>query len=251
VAPSAKPLARKLARRWIPKLAGGRRRVFVRINSVRSGLARDDLLAVVDKKTAGVVVPKVESAQQLRDLDVLIREAELEAGVRPGDIRVVPLIESALAVLRCEEIARASDRVVALSIGAEDYAADLGIERRADGVGLEHIRGTVVQVAVAYGMLPIDSPYTDYRDAAGLAADAALARSLGLKAKYAIHPDQVGVINKTFTPSAAEAANAQRIVDAYERGIRSGAGAVSLDGRMIDAPIAERARAIIAAAKRR
>jgi citrate lyase subunit beta/citryl-CoA lyase len=251
VVASQKATARALARRWIPKLSTARRRVFVRINPLRSGLARDDVMAVVNKKTAGIVLPKVESAQDLRDLDVLIREGELEAGVRPGDIRVIPLIESARGVLRCEDIARASDRVAALSIGAEDYANDLGIERRADGVGLQHIRGVVVQVAAAYGLLPIDTPFTDFRDIDGLVEESRMVRALGLKAKYAIHPDQVAPINKVFAPSPSDVAAAERTIEAYERAVATGAGAVSLDGQMIDAPIAERARSVIAASKRR
>ena len=250
VAPSQKAAARKLARAWAPRLATKRRRVFVRVNGLRSGRTRDDLLAVCVKGVSGVVVPKVESAQDLRDLDVLLREAELANAVRPGDIGTVPLIESARGVLRCEDIVRATDRVLALSIGAEDYATNIGIERRADGAGLDHIRSVVVQVAVAYGLQPVDAPWVDYRDGAGLLEDAERGRALGLKGKYAIHPDQVPIIQRVFRPSETEVALAQRIVDAYDAA-QGTAGAIGLDGMMIDAPVVERARAIIAAARRR
>jgi citrate lyase beta subunit len=243
-----KAAARALAKRWIPRLAKRNRPVFVRLNGLRSGLTRDDLMAVAGKQLAGVVLPKTESPQDLRDLDVFIREAEMAAGVRPGDIGTVALIESARAVLRCEEIARASDRLIALSIGGEDYTRDIGARRDAEGHALQHIRAVVVQVAAAYDLLSIDTPYTALNDNAGLADDARVARAIGLKGKYAIHPAQAPIINRAFTPSKGEVDEAQRIVDAYD-GRRD--GAISVDGRMVDAPIVERARAVIAAAKRR
>ncbi len=246
-----KAAARTLARRWIPKLASARRRVFVRVNSITSGMTRDDLMAVAGKGLAGVVLPKAESPQDLRDLDVLLREAEMEHGVRPGDVRTIPLIESARGVLRCEEIVRASDRLCGLSVGAEDYTYDIGVERDVSGVALQHIRAVVVQVATAYGLTPIDTPYADYKNEAGLAAETQLAKAIGLKGKYAIHPAQVEVINRIFTPTKVEAERARRIVEAYEDAVSRGLGAVSVDGRMVDAPIAERARSVIAAAKRR
>lgn len=246
-----KAAARTLARRWIPKLAAARRRVFVRVNSIASGMTRDDLMAAAGKGLAGVVLPKAESPQDLRDLDVLLREAEMEHGVRPGDIRTIPLIESARGVLRCEEIVRASDRLCGLSVGGEDYTYDIGVQRDAGGVALQHIRGVVVQVAVAYGLTPIDTPYAGYKDEAGLVAETQIAKAIGLKGKYAIHPGQVDVINRIFTPSKDEIEQARRVIEAYEGALARGLGAVSVDGCMVDAPVAERARAIIAAAKRR
>ena len=243
-----KAAARALAKRWIPRLAKRTRPVFVRLNGLRSGLTRDDLMAVTAKQLAGVVLPKTESPQDLRDLDVLMREAEMAAGVRPGDVGTIALIESARAVLRCEDIARASDRLIALSVGGEDYTRDIGSPGDAEGRALQHIRAVVVQVAAAYDLLPIDTPYTAINDDAGLAEDARIARAIGLKGKYAIHPAQAPIINRAFTPTKDEVDQAQRIVDAYD-GARD--GAISVDGRMVDAPIVDRARAVLAAAKRR
>jgi citrate lyase beta subunit len=243
-----KAAARNLAKRWIPQLAKRSRLVFVRVNGLASGLTRDDLLAVVSKQLAGVVLPKTDAPQDLRDLDVLLREAEMAAGVRPGDVRTIALIESARAVLRCEEIARGSDRLLALSVGGEDYTRDIGARRDGAGLALQHIRAVVVQVAAAYALRAIDTPYTTLNDDAGLAEDARIARAIGLSGKYAIHPAQAPVINRAFSPTKGEAEEAARIVDAFEAG---NGGAISVDGRMVDAPIVERARATLAAAKRR
>lgn len=238
-----KRAARAIVRRAAPAIAAAGVPVFVRVNGISSGRTRDDVMAAVSKHLAGVVLPKTESAQDLRDLDVLLREAELKRRVRPGDVRTIALIESAMGVLRCEEIARASDRLLGLSAGAEDYVYDIGAPR--DARALQHMRGVIVQVAAAYHLAPIDTPYPDHQDAAGLAAEAGLARAMGFQGKYAIHPAQVPEINAAFTPSEADVAYARRVVEAYDAAVAGGIGAVNVDGRMVDAPIAEHARALI------
>ena len=240
----AKDDARALAGTHIARLAGNTA-VFARVNAIHTGLTRDDVLAIVRPGLSGVVLAKTESPQDLRDLDVLLREAEMANGVRPGDIAVVPLIESAPAVVACAQIARATDRVAALSFGAEDYTYSLGIPRANNAAGLQYARATIVHAAAALGLPAIDAPYADYGDAKGLLTETKHARDLGMKGKYAIHPDQVDAINKAFTPTKEEVAYAKRVVEAYERGLADGLGAVNLDGRMVDAPIAERARAVI------
>jgi citrate lyase beta subunit len=249
-----KAAARSLAKRWIPQLAKRTRPVFVRVNGLRSGLTRDDLMAIAGKGLAGVVLPKTDSPQDLRDLDVLLREAEMEARVRPGDIRTVALIESARGVLRCEDIARASDRLLGLSVGGEDYTRDIGAPRglggRLDpeGRALQHIRAVVVQVAAAYELVAIDTPYTTLNDDEGLSEDAHIARAIGLHGKYAIHPAQTPIINRAFSPTKDEVAEAARIVEAFDG---ASDGAIKVDGRMVDAPVVERARAVLAASRRR
>lgn len=242
---SEKAAARKSAARFIPRLAKAGQRVFVRVNGIQTGLTRDDLLAAVSGSLSAVVLPKTESPQDLRDLDVLLREAEMAHGVRPGDVATLPLIESALGVLRCEEILSGSDRVLGLSAGAEDYVYDLGVERSA--TALQHLRATIVQVCAAYSITPIDTPYPEHTDEAGLLEEAQLAKSIGMKGKYVIHPDQVGPVNAVFSPSKDDVARAKAIVAAYDVAAKKGRGAISVEGRMVDAPIAERARALIAA----
>jgi citrate lyase subunit beta/citryl-CoA lyase len=248
--PSAeKRAARALVRAWVPRLAEAGQTVFVRVNAVSTGLTRQDVTAAVRAGLTGIVLPKADEAQDLRDLDVLLREAETARGIRPGGVRTIALIESAMGLLRCEEIARASDRLLALSAGGEDYTAELGVPRDARTAALAHLRYTIVEVATAYGLLPIDTPFTDTRDADGLLADALLARSVGFKGKYVIHPGQVEAVNEAFAPSPDEITEARRVVAAAKRGSRRGRGSVSLDGRMIDAPVVERARRLLAAAE--
>jgi citrate lyase subunit beta / citryl-CoA lyase len=241
-----KRAARRMARAVLKTLGGAGVTVFVRVNGIDSGLTRDDLMALVRKGLAGVVLPKAEHPQDLRDLDVLLREAEMANKVRPGDIAVIPLIESPRALLRCEQIALASDRVVALSLGGEDYSAAMGIARDASGIGLAHARYVVATVAAAHGMASIDTPYADIRDAKGLEAETKVAKAIGFHGKYVIHPGQVASVNRIFSPSRAELADARRVIAAAGEGAASGVGSVSLDGRMVDAPVVERARDLVA-----
>jgi citrate lyase subunit beta/citryl-CoA lyase len=247
---SEKRAARVTFRVMLPKLAASGKPVFVRVNNVRGKLTRDDVMGVVRPGLAGVIHPKTESPQDLRDLDVLLREAEMKHKVRPGDIVTIPLIESPLAVLRCEQIATASDRVVALSLGGEDYTAALGAKRDAGGAALAYPRQVIATVASAYGMLAIDTPYADIKDERGLIAEAKVAQAIGLTGKYLIHPDQAAPVNAVFTPSRDEVAYAQRVVAAAAQAAKQRRGSVSLDGRMIDAPVVARAEQVIALAGR-
>ena len=243
--------ARKLLRVELPRLIATGLPMFVRVNDVHSRLTRDDLLAVARPGLRGVVHPKTSEPQDLRDLDVLLREAEVKNGVRPGDIATIPLIESPRGVLQCEAIADATDRVIALSIGAEDYATELGVPRDAGATAIAHLRYVTVTVAAARGLFAIDTPHANFKDASGLEAETARARAMGFKGKYAIHPDQVAAINKLMSPSRDEVAYARRVIAAAEAAAAKRRGATSIDGRMIDAPVVERARMIILLSKRK
>ena len=245
-----KRTARALVRALLPKLAACGHPVFVRVNNVHSGLARDDVMAVVRPGLSGVVHPKTDAPQDLRDLDVLLREAEMKYKIRPGDIRTVPLIESPIAVLRCEAIACASDRITGLSLGGEDYTAALGVARDASGAALTHARNVLVTVASAYGLPAIDTPYVSIKDERGLVAEAKVAQSLGFKGKYVIHPDQVAPVNAVFAPTKDDVEYARRVVAAAADAAKRRRGSVALDGKMIDAPIVERASRLIALAER-
>jgi citrate lyase subunit beta/citryl-CoA lyase len=222
--------------------------VFVRVNNVHTGATRADVTAVVRPGLAGVVHPKTEHPQDLRDLDVLLREAEVRNKVRPGDIAVIPLIETPRGLLDCQRIAQGTDRVAALSVGGEDYATALGVPRSEQV--LAYLRQVVVTVAAAMGLPAIDTPYPPIDDDRGLAAEAKLAAAMGFRGKYVIHPGQVAVVNGAFSPGKGEIAWAERVVAAAQRAERQRRGTVSVDGQMIDAPVVERARRMLAIARR-
>jgi len=244
-----KEQARQVVRRAVPMMGTLGHTVHVRVNPVSSGLARDDLAAVVCPELSGICLPKVESAQDIRDVDVLIRERELEQGVKPGTLALIPAIESARGVLRCEEICRASTRLTAITLGADDYTADLGVHRTREGRELDYARQVMAVCARAADIQALDTPFADFRDEEGLIRESEWVRSLGFKGKYLIHPSQIGPVNRVFRPSEEEVAYARRVVEAFEEALARGEGAVQVDGRMVDAPVAKRARALIGLAE--
>jgi citrate lyase subunit beta/citryl-CoA lyase len=245
VPPAEKEQARQIVRRAVPTLAALGHTVHVRVNPAGSGLARDDLAAVVCPQLSGISLPKVESAQDIRDIDVLIREQELAHGVRAGTLALIPAIESARGVLRCEEICHASTRLTAITLGADDYTADLGVHRTREGRELDYARQVMAVCARAADILALDTPFADLRDEEGLVRESEWVRSLGFKGKYLIHPSQIGPVNRVFRPSEDEVGYARRVVKAFEGALARGEGAVQVEGRMVDAPVAKRAQALI------
>jgi len=248
VPPSEKVVARRAATAALPGLIQSGKAVHVRVNAIDSGLTRDDLESVVFAGLAAIDLPKANGPQDVRDLDVLIREQETRRALRPGLIGVVPSIESARGLLRCAETAAASTRLTGLSLGGFDFAADLGVTRTRDGHELQYARGLLVTCAAANGLVPLDAVFGDINDAAGLAEETAYARALGFKGKYVIHPSQVDPVNAIFAPEEEEIDVARKIVAAFEEATTRGEGSIQVDGRMIDLPVAKRARELLAEA---
>jgi citrate lyase subunit beta/citryl-CoA lyase len=246
VPPNEKAAARDGLRASIDSLKSAGKTVHVRINHLDTGLTKDDLTAAIMPGLDGLLFPKAQGAAQVRELDVLIRERELHGGVRPGTIALVPMIETARAVLRCEEIALASTRIAALALGGEDYAADLGVPRTAQANEFEYARRVIIHCAIAYGLQPLDGIYATLHDEAGLLADARYARSIGMKGKYVVHPDQVAPVNQVFSPTPEELASARKIVDTYDAAMQGGIGVIDVDGQLVDVPVANRARDLLA-----
>ena len=249
VPPAEKPTARDRMRASIEALHAAGRTVHVRVNHLETGLTKADLAAAIGPGLSGLLFPKVQGAAQIRELDVMIREQELHNGVRPGTLALIPMIESARALLRCEEIALASTRIAALALGGEDYAADLGVARTAAAHELEYARRVIIHCAAAYGLTPLDGIYTSLHDEAGLVTDARYVRSIGMKGKYVIHPEQVEPVNRVFSPTEEELAAARRIVNAYDEAMGRGLGVIDVDGQMVDVPVANRARDLLAYAE--
>lgn len=213
---------------------------LVRINPVGSLWLQDDL-AFVGTLTGlgGVVLPKTETAEQLRIVAQVV-----------GAGRVLPLLETARGVLNAVGLADTMADVPALLFGAEDLTAEIGIRRTTEGEELLFARSQVVLAATAAGADAIDAVFTDVADADGLRRDAARARALGFRGKMTIHPAQIAIVNEVFSPSAAEIDQAHRIVSAYETAAAAGEGVLRLGNEMIDAPVVARAQRVLDLAKR-
>jgi citrate lyase subunit beta/citryl-CoA lyase len=249
VPPGEKATARDRLRASIDSLKAAGKTVHVRVNHLDTGLTKDDLTAAIGPGLDGLLFPKAEAATQIRELDVMIRERELHSDVRPGTVALIPMIETARAVLRCEEIATASTRIAGLALGGEDYARDIGVPRTPAANEFEYARRVIIHVAVAYGLQPLDGIYAVLHDGPGLLADARYARSIGMKGKYVVHPDQVETVNQVFSPTAQELEAARKIVSAYDAAMAGGIGVIDVDGQLVDVPVANRARDLLAYAE--
>jgi len=220
---------------------------MTRINQLPMGL--EDLAEIVPESPDLVLLPKVERPEHLAETDRMIGELKARYGItRP--IWLMPILESALGIENASAIAAASKHVVALSIGLEDYTADLGVVKTAGGSESLYARMRTVNAAIAAGLQPIDSVFGDVGDMGGLRSWAENSRSLGFQGMGCIHPSQIPVIHEAFVPSASEIEKASRIVAAFEEAQQRGLGVVSLGSKMIDPPVVERAQKLMERAKR-
>lgn len=242
-----KPAARDMIADWLPRLAASNRLLLPRINDLRTRWFADDIRAVVRPEVWGISIGKVESAEDIAAIAAALEKAELAAGLERGSLRLIPWVESARAIIECFAICSASERIVAVAYGGEDYANDLGIERLDDESNTVFARSTICNAARAAGVLALDTPWFRFRDQDGLRASCRSARQLGFKGRFAIHPDQIAPINECFSPGEAELEEARRIVAAFEAAAAEGRGSTSLDGRVIDVPVVRRARSLLAA----
>jgi len=252
------PAAKDEARRRIadvlahPTREGGGPKRFVRIRRALGDEGAGDLEAVVRPGLAGIMAPKVRRPDEVNWIAERLDVLEQDAKIPHGTVRIIPSIESAAALIEAPRIAMASDRVAGLAFGSEDFALDLGLPttREGEAADLLYARSATVVAAVAAGKLALDGIWPDITDAAGLRADALRARRLGFAGKTLIHPDQIAVVNEIFSPTAAEVDEAGRVVRAFDEAVARGDGAVALDGRMLDAPVVDRARRVLRAVER-
>ncbi len=244
-----KDAARILLGSALRSLDYGDKEIVVRINGLESPYWLDDLREVIPRCPSAVLLPKTRSRDDVERLSAELSGLEGEFGLAPGVVSIVPLVESALGLENAFEIAKAGPRVSGLLLGAEDLTASLEARRTKNGEEILYARSRIVAAAKAAGVRAIDTPFTDVNDEEGLAEDCALARRLGFNGKAVISPRHVEAVNAAFSPGEDEIRWARRVMTAVERAEADGRGAVSLDGRMIDAPIAARARQVLAMAE--
>lgn len=246
VAPPKKDEARILVRNALRQIDFYGAERMVRINQLPRGL--DDLAAVVPHSVNMILIPKVESAEQVQAVDAKIAEIAAVHGIEQP-VWLMPIIESALGVVNAYPIAAASPHVAALAIGLEDYTADIGAARTPAGRESFFARSQLVNAARAAGVQPIDSVFSDVSDMDALRRVVTESKALGFDGMGCIHPRQIAPIHAAFAPSPAELEKARKIVAAFEDATAKGLGVVSLGSKMIDPPVVKRALRVVALAE--
>ena len=242
-----KDAARLVVRNALRCVDFGNAERMVRINQLPRGL--EDLDAIIPERPDLVLIPKTETANQVAEVDARIRETLGEPADGDPPIWIMPIVETALGVENAFQIAAASPAVVALTIGLEDYTADLGAQKTLEGDESLYARGRLVNAARAAGVQAIDSVFGDVGDEEGLRAWASRSRGLGFEGMGCIHPRQIRPIHEAFAPSASEIEKALRIVAAFEDAEARGLGVVSLGTRMVDPPVVLRAQRLVHVAR--
>lgn len=238
VAPSEKDAAQLIVRNALRAVDFYGAERMVRINQLPQGL--DDLQYVVPHGVNVILIPKCESAEQIRQVELEVESLKKIYKVK-NDIYFMPIVESALSVIKAYEIVAASDNVCSLAIGLEDYTADLGTQRTNEGKESFFARSMVVNAAKAAGVQAIDTVFSDVNDMEGLRQSVIEAKALGFEGKGCIHPRQVKVVHEAFAPASEEIEKAKKIVKAFEDAKEKGIGVVALGSKMIDAPVVKRA----------
>lgn len=253
VAPSQKDGARALVQSHLGVHPDRPWKFFVRVNPLDTGMTDDDLAAIVRPGLDGIMLPKADNADDVADLAERLDALETGTGMQPGSTRIVVIAtETPAAMFGLQTYMNAHPRLVGLTWGAEDLAAVMGASANKDDAGnwtfpYQIARTHSLFAANAAGVLPIDTLYSDFRDPIGLEMDCEIARRDGFKGRLAIHPNQIAIINRAFTPSAAEIEHARRVVQLFAE--NPTAGTIGIDGKMYDIPHLKSAQKILAAAE--
>ena len=241
--------ARGVIAQAMRELDFGKSERCIRINSIGSGFEKDDLAAALAAGPDTIVLPKVESAEQVKWVSGEIESYELSNGLPVGGIRLLAGLETAKGVLNLKEIAGADKRLEALIFGGEDFAASIGATRSSAATELLYARQAVVTACAAHEIQAIDIVYIDFRDTEGLRREAQQGADWGFVGKQIIHPNQVGPVQAAFTPADEAIAYARRVVATFEASQQEGKGAYALDGKMIDMPLVKSAQNVLARAR--
>ena len=249
VSPMEKDAARILVRNVLKELNFGKTEIIVRVNSLNSPYWKEDLEEIVPLKPSLIMTPKTERIEDVRVFETEIAKIEAEHGIPEGTVGLIPLIETALGIENCFLIASCSSRVKAMLLGGEDYSADIQVKRTPEGNEINYARKRIVNAGRAAGVEIYDTPFTDAHDDVGIIPDAEYAHSLGFTGKSAISPRHVDAINAAFSPSEADIEYAKAVFETLEEAKREGRGVAAYKGKMIDAPVAARAKKVLETAR--
>ena len=217
--------------------------VFVRVNAYDTEFCYGDICSIVSENLYGIVLPKLESLEDLRSIDWLLGNLEQERGLPNGSIDLMPIIETAVGLVNIREIARADTRVKRLAFGGGDYTRDLGMEWTLEEDELLPGRSEMI-LASRFGKLepPVDTVFIHIKEHGAFRSSCSSILGLGFQGKMCIHPDQVPVTNETFTPDAEEVKWSQRVINEFAKAEKAGIASIQIDGYFVDYPIVEKAQ---------
>jgi citrate lyase subunit beta / citryl-CoA lyase len=243
------PIAEKKATRAVVVAACQRPRTglgYVRVNATTTEFGYGDIVAVVQRGVDGIILPKVEQADEIRAVDWVIANLETERGLPVGTFDVIPIIETAKGMANIRAITAAGTRVKRIAFGAGDFTLDMSIEwSRAETELLPYRSECVLASRAAEIEAPIDTVWVDLKDAEGFASSTRHIKGLGFQGKMCIHPDQVPVANEILSPSAGEVEWSRKVVQTFEAAEKAGSASIQLEGKFIDYPIVYRARRVL------
>lgn len=219
----------------------------VRINGLDT-VGRQDVEAMVLAGVNVIRLPKTETAQDIVDVAAVITEMETKYGITIGTTKMMAAIESAEGVLNAREIALASDRLIGIALGAEDYVTNMKTHRYANGQELFFARSFILHSARAAGIAAIDTVYSDVENTEGFLTEVELIKQLGFDGKSVINPRQIPLVNSVYEPTEKEIQNAKEVIWGIREAEAKGSGVISVNGKMVDKPIVERAERVIALA---
>ncbi len=252
VAPNEKDAARKnIADSLGREKAPGSPARYVRINAIGHARMEADLEAVVRPGLEGLVCPKVDSPDEVRKVASILDDNEPKNGLEEGSVKLLIAIESPRGLLNAAAIAAASERIVGVIFGAEDFGREIGLPavREGEARDLIYARSAIVIAAAAAHVQPVDGVWVDLNDSDGLLGFAKQSRQLGFSGMSCIHPSQVDAINTVFSPTAEEIEYCRKVLQAFDEANARGDGSIAFGGQLIDRPIVERARRTIDTAK--
>lgn len=223
--------------------------IAVRINHISTPFGHDDLECILAAKPDLIRLPKAEYAEDIIEVADIIEKAEIKYGFPKNSIKMMASIESAEGLLNAREIAKAHPRMVAIALGGEDFVADLNTTRSKEGIELLFARSQVLMAARAAKIQAIDSVFSDVRDDEGFQKEVRLIKQLGFDGKSIVHPNQIQLLHKIFSPTVAEVEKAHKVLAAYQVALENKSGVIAIDGKMIDGPIVTRAEKTIAYAQ--
>lgn len=245
VALTEKDSARFLVYNALKTIDYGKKELVVRINGLDTPFGRDDIFAMVHAGAHVLRLPKTDSAQDVLDVEAVIAEAEVAAGREVGSTRMMAAIESPIGVINAYEIAKASKRLIGIAIGAEDYVTNMKTVRSPEGIELLAARSQIVIAARAAGIYALDTVYTDVDNEEGFKAEVKLIKQLGFDGKSVINPRQIKPVHDIYAPTQEEIKKSMAVIRAAKEAEAEGLGVISLNGKMIDKPIVDRAERVL------